>query len=385
MEEFTNKTASYSTIDLIRNRCLYLIRAFKESAPKSTEDPKEIKIIDYHFNINFNQIKVLYKEKTALFESHMALIAEKENCNKRNVVQCLAKLKKNDLASIRLNTEIRRLSQSGFKTWTRKNFLRFVEAFNRFGRMNIEAIALIVVEKTWKEVQEYSDVFWKRYDELEEDVIRNLAEDVLDREMVVYLQDCIEKKGIPTSDNETDYQLMLILRDIPPKNLMDVMDVIIHKSGDLLQGKTHAQVRSRCNRIMKTLQSFAMPCDKIVPQIDPNEVNSSVSFPNKSHSRKSINPLNFLRKMNATKVLIPSTSTSHKNTIVDLTSDDSLDGLDETTTSRIVTEKRKGLKRSMSNSLENEPKIYKTNWIQEIKIDRTKDIFDDDSDIEIIE
>eukprot|EP00898_Chlorokybus_atmophyticus_P006003 jgi/Chlat1/6403/Chrsp45S05917 len=58
------------------------------------------------------------------------------------------------------------LLDQGFKDWTRRDFNAFVRACEKYGRQDIPAIAKEVESKSEQEVREYSQVFWKRYKEL---------------------------------------------------------------------------------------------------------------------------------------------------------------------------------------------------------------------------
>ena len=423
MEEFADKTTPYSTLQLLRCRCKDLITAYIESVvPEPAEIMRKSKIIDFHFNEAIAQLKVLRDQETALLEKKDILRVARENCDKNDARKCQSKINANEKEIYWLQKQMVALNQKGFITWSRKFFLRFVEAFQRLGRFNIKAITQFVVGKSLQEVQEYSDVFWKRFEELEEDVIRNLASDVLDREMLMKLQRFMKIKGIPRNDNEIDYQLMLILRDIQWKDLKNVMGVIIHKSGELLKGKSKAVVRSRCNRLVKTYHFSLAFCnngevsysqnEQKAPGLPPDSKNSvSLLKPlelranDKPKSmKKAINPLYVVRKLHAVKELLPATTSATNNSnLVDLTSDDSMDGLSEASTSHFVSGLARGIKRpaSLANDQENGPKKFKINLQHGAKniIDALKAASkdpsrelpkngfddDDDSDIEIIE
>ncbi|SCU84913.1 LAMI_0C09384g1_1 [Lachancea mirantina] len=58
------------------------------------------------------------------------------------------------------------LLSKAFTNWTKREFLNFVSACGKFGRHNIKDIANVIDSKRSEEVQAYSDVFWKRYEEI---------------------------------------------------------------------------------------------------------------------------------------------------------------------------------------------------------------------------
>lgn len=64
------------------------------------------------------------------------------------------------------NAEKERLYSKGFSDWTKKDFLAFTKACERYGRDSLDQIAAEVEGKSLEEVKQYSAVFWKRFKEL---------------------------------------------------------------------------------------------------------------------------------------------------------------------------------------------------------------------------
>jgi len=60
------------------------------------------------------------------------------------------------------------LLKQGFVDWNRKDFAAFIKGCEKFGRDDIADIATEVEGKTIDEVKSYSQVFWKRYEEIAE-------------------------------------------------------------------------------------------------------------------------------------------------------------------------------------------------------------------------
>ncbi|KAI9306125.1 SNF2 family N-terminal domain-containing protein [Cunninghamella echinulata] len=58
------------------------------------------------------------------------------------------------------------LYTKGFLNWSKKDFTSFVNACARYGRNNLEQISKDIEGKTLEEVEQYSKVFWERYEEL---------------------------------------------------------------------------------------------------------------------------------------------------------------------------------------------------------------------------
>ncbi|WIA10295.1 hypothetical protein OEZ86_000436 [Tetradesmus obliquus] len=68
------------------------------------------------------------------------------------------------------------LMREGFSSWSRRDFLAFVRAAEKFGRTELDKIAGEVEGKAKEEVVAYSQVFWARYQELPdwEKVLKNI-------------------------------------------------------------------------------------------------------------------------------------------------------------------------------------------------------------------
>jgi hypothetical protein len=58
------------------------------------------------------------------------------------------------------------LSNIGFSSWTKRDFVSFCKACEKYGRDSIESIASEIEGKTLEEVKAYSSVFWERYREI---------------------------------------------------------------------------------------------------------------------------------------------------------------------------------------------------------------------------
>ncbi|KAJ5777913.1 ISWI chromatin-remodeling complex ATPase ISW2 [Penicillium odoratum] len=64
--------------------------------------------------------------------------------------------------------EKERLSEEGFSTWNRRDFQQFVNGSAKFGRTDYKGIATEVDSKEPDEVEEYAEVFWRRYTEIQD-------------------------------------------------------------------------------------------------------------------------------------------------------------------------------------------------------------------------
>ncbi|GAA5829787.1 hypothetical protein JCM11251_007878 [Rhodosporidiobolus azoricus] len=60
------------------------------------------------------------------------------------------------------------LKHLGFDSWTKREFQAFMRGMETYGRKNFEGIHRELTTKTIDEIKEYSEVFWDRYQEIEE-------------------------------------------------------------------------------------------------------------------------------------------------------------------------------------------------------------------------
>ena len=58
------------------------------------------------------------------------------------------------------------LSLEGFTNWTKKDFVSFCKANEKYGREDLESITSDIGGKTLEEVKAYAAVFWNRYKEI---------------------------------------------------------------------------------------------------------------------------------------------------------------------------------------------------------------------------
>ncbi|KAL3446648.1 SNF2 family N-terminal domain-containing protein [Aspergillus insuetus] len=61
-----------------------------------------------------------------------------------------------------------RMSEEGFSHWNRRDFQQFINGSAKFGRTDYEGIATEVDSKQPEEIEEYAEVFWKRYTEIQD-------------------------------------------------------------------------------------------------------------------------------------------------------------------------------------------------------------------------
>jgi SWI/SNF-related matrix-associated actin-dependent regulator of chromatin subfamily A member 5 len=80
----------------------------------------------------------------------------------------------------------------GFSNWNKRDFFKFINCCEQFGRDNIEMFGeLYAVGKTFEEVKEYSRVFWKNYTKIEN--YRKYMERIEKGEIEIAIRNSIDK------------------------------------------------------------------------------------------------------------------------------------------------------------------------------------------------
>ncbi|KAJ3414862.1 hypothetical protein HDV05_005926 [Chytridiales sp. JEL 0842] len=88
------------------------------------------------------------------------------------------------------------LAQQGFDNWTKKDFLAFIKANEKYGRDNLEGIASEIEGKDFDEVKKYAETFWMRYKEIQdwEKHLANIEKGELRLQRIEEIQKCLTKK-----------------------------------------------------------------------------------------------------------------------------------------------------------------------------------------------
>ena len=147
----------------------YRLAAIRNSQAKDKiPRPKSIAIQDYQFwPIRLHELQE--KEKYAYWKEHGYRPGRDEDEDPESEKWIKEENEKIDAAeplTEEEKLEKEELSKQGFPNWTKRDFISFCKANEKYGRDNIEQIAYEVEGKTLQEVKDYSAVFWKRYKEI---------------------------------------------------------------------------------------------------------------------------------------------------------------------------------------------------------------------------
>ena len=142
-----------------------------ETKPKVPRAPKQINVHDWQF---FPPgLQELQEKETHFFHkeiNYKAVLPEgtEEDLSDREADQSLEQRNIDDAEPLTETEKERKevMSQDGFGGWNRRDFQQFINGCGKFGRTNWAGIATEVDSKEPDEIEEYAEVFWKRYQEI---------------------------------------------------------------------------------------------------------------------------------------------------------------------------------------------------------------------------
>ncbi|KAK9469409.1 SNF2 family N-terminal domain-containing protein [Lipomyces arxii] len=141
-------------------------------APKAPRAPKQVHTQDHQFYPE--RLNELHEKETAYFRKQQGYKVplpdgDEEDLDERETERELeqAEIDKAEPLTEAEEEEKKDLANSGFSNWSRRDFTHFIQLNAKYGRENVKAIASEFEGKTIDEIEEYSNVFWDRYTEIE--------------------------------------------------------------------------------------------------------------------------------------------------------------------------------------------------------------------------
>ncbi|KAG0297169.1 hypothetical protein BGZ98_000685, partial [Dissophora globulifera] len=165
------RKANYAVDDYYRDALRVAPKAPTNKAPRL---PKSLNIHDFQFYParlhELQEKEVLFYRKSIGYRVPKAIgpdaanMSEEELEEQQQQEQALI-----DTAEPLTEDEVaekEELMQSGFENWSKRDFISFYKACEKFGRNSLSEIASDIEGKTLAEIKAYSKVFWNRYDEI---------------------------------------------------------------------------------------------------------------------------------------------------------------------------------------------------------------------------
>ncbi|KAL4788181.1 SNF2 family N-terminal domain-containing protein [Aspergillus varians] len=141
--------------------------------PKVPRAPKQITVHDWQF---FPPgLQELQEKETAYFHKEIGYKAPvpegpEEELSEREAERDLEQQEIDNAVPLTEDEQAKKaeMSEEGFSTWNRRDFQQFINGSAKFGRTDYVGIATEVDSKEPDEVEEYAEVFWKRYTEIQD-------------------------------------------------------------------------------------------------------------------------------------------------------------------------------------------------------------------------
>ncbi|KAF9916163.1 hypothetical protein BX616_004467 [Lobosporangium transversale] len=124
--------------------------------PARLHELQEKEVLFYRKSIGYRVPKAVGSEAANMTEEEL----EEQQQNEQALIDAAEPLTEEEIA------EKEELLQSGFENWSKRDFISFYKACEKYGRSNLADITTEIEGKTLQEVKAYSKVFWKRYTEI---------------------------------------------------------------------------------------------------------------------------------------------------------------------------------------------------------------------------
>ncbi|XP_062514114.1 SWI/SNF-related matrix-associated actin-dependent regulator of chromatin subfamily A member 5-like isoform X2 [Corticium candelabrum] len=145
------------------------LRVSEPKAPKAPRPPKQPNIQDFQF-FPPRLFEILDKEIYAFRKALGYKIPLNVDLSNAEEVQQMEQHKIDTSEPLTYDEvqEKEQLLQEGFTDWSKRDFNQFVKACERWGRDDIERISQDVEGKLPEQVRQYYEVFWERFNELQD-------------------------------------------------------------------------------------------------------------------------------------------------------------------------------------------------------------------------
>ncbi|KAJ5871438.1 Peptidase aspartic catalytic [Penicillium soppii] len=144
-----------------------------DTKPKVPRAPKQITVHDWQF---FPPgLQELQEKETAYFHKEIGYKAQllegpEEELSEREAERDLEQQEIDNAVPLTEEEQAEKaaMSDEGFATWNRRDFQQFINGSAKFGRTDYVGIATEVDSKEPDEIEEYAEVFWRRYTEIQD-------------------------------------------------------------------------------------------------------------------------------------------------------------------------------------------------------------------------
>lgn len=148
------------------------MRVGTKPAPKAPRAPKQVAVNDWQFYPP--KLAELQARETAAYQRSIGYKVPTREAKEGETQEEVEEERQREQEFIAAaeplteeeEKEKEELALQGFADWNRRDFQHFIKGAENNGRIAYSAIAMDIDTKTEKEVREYGEVFWRRYEEL---------------------------------------------------------------------------------------------------------------------------------------------------------------------------------------------------------------------------
>ncbi|KAI9000230.1 member of the imitation-switch class of ATP-dependent chromatin remodeling complex [Gaertneriomyces semiglobifer] len=266
-------------------------RTAKEKAPRP---PKAVSIHDFQFYPP--RVKDLQDREILAFRKEIGYKARPEDVeadsDEELVHKVLAEQAKIDATEPLTDAELaekERLLTKGFADWTKKDFVAFCKANEKYGRDELGLIAQEIEGKTAAEVKQYAAVFWKRYKELAdyEKIIANIEKGESKLRKTQEIQDqlsakirqhkaplqqlkiqYLQSKGKNYTEDEDRFLLVMLEKfgygtdDVYERIVQEIKRSPLFRFDWFIKSRTALEIQRRCNTLVTLISKEAAEAEE---------------------------------------------------------------------------------------------------------------------------
>eukprot|EP00299_Pterocystis_sp_00344_P015497 c7742_g2_i3.p1 GENE.c7742_g2_i3~~c7742_g2_i3.p1 ORF type:complete len:1021 (+),score=256.35 c7742_g2_i3:429-3065(+) len=167
--------------------------AAKANKPKAPKQPELFKF-QFHHSARLDELR---QKEADCFQKLVALHSKCESENSWDTYDTQKKEVEEEFGlTSEERTEMASLMEGGFSNWTKKDFNNFVRACEQYGRDDVGSISLHVEGKEPQEVQQYHEVFFARYREIDgwEKLIKGIEKNERAKQRVTEVKKLLDQK-----------------------------------------------------------------------------------------------------------------------------------------------------------------------------------------------
>ncbi|KAJ5391372.1 ISWI chromatin-remodeling complex ATPase ISW2 [Penicillium cosmopolitanum] len=245
-----------------------------DTKPKVPRAPKQISVHDWQF---FPPgLQELQEKETAYFHKEIGYKAQlpegpEEELSEREAERDLEQQEIDNAQPLteEEQAEKAQMSEEGFSHWNRRDFQQFVNGSAKFGRTDYVGIATEIDSKEPDEIEEYAEVFWRRYTEIQDypKYLRVIDQGEEKLRKMNHQRKMLRKKmemyRVPLQQLKINYTVMASREMDSTKKIRDeVRDSPLFRFDWFFLSRTPVEIGRRCTTLLNTIAKEFEPESK---------------------------------------------------------------------------------------------------------------------------